>query len=275
MCYRMATSTLLTRFTGTLTQCNKASEKLSHTDCSPITPSAWQPFRVARLEHAFPHQTLSWDLMCCIIHSLVNEVTRLSQKPSHLIATQARLRITRTLIQCNKVLEKLSHTDFSPITLSACQCNKALEKLSHTDCSPIALPACQSFGETRLVTPSHTKHWSGDLCVIITRSLAKEETRLTQKPSHLIATRAHLGSIVIMLRRMLRNSPAPPTMKILMGVRYSLSPCCHTRLKDREKEAHWKCKIERKLHERAHKESFTMDTCHRCSARTLSADDGC
>ena len=71
MCYRMATSTLLTRFTGTLTQCNKASEKLSHTDCSPITPSAWQPFRVTRLERAFPHQTLSRELMCYIVHSLL------------------------------------------------------------------------------------------------------------------------------------------------------------------------------------------------------------
>ena len=163
----------------------------------------------------------------------------------------------------------------STITVLSATYLTASEKLSHSGCRPIALPLCQPFGETRLVTPSHTKHWPGDLCAILTRSLANEVTRLTQKPSHLTATRAHLGSIVIILRRMLRNSPAPPNMKVLIGVRYSLSSCCHTRLKDREKEAHWKCKIERKLHERAHKESFTMDTCHRCSARTLSADGGC
>ena len=64
-------------------------------------------------------------------------------------------------------------------------------------------------------------------------------------------------------------------MEILMDVRCSLSSCCHTRFKDREKEAHRKCKIERELHERAHKESFTLDTFHRCSARALSADGGC
>ena len=109
-----------------------------------------------------------------------------------------------------KLLEKLSHTDCSPITLPACQCNKASEKLSHTGCRPIALPVCQPFGETRLVTPSHTKHRPGGLCAILTRSLAKEVTRFTQKPSHLTATRAHLGFIVNILRRKLRSSPTPP-----------------------------------------------------------------
>ena len=109
-----------------------------------------------------------------------------------------------------KLLEKLSHTECSPITLPACQCNKASEKLSHSGCRPIALPVCQPFGETRLVTPSHTKHRPGGLCAILTRSLAKEVTRFTQKPSHLTATRAHLGFIVNILRRKLRSSPTPP-----------------------------------------------------------------